>query len=206
MHNPFEEAFYEILIKGHIALGQHNKAISVYENVTELFYKELGVSVSDTIRKLYKDITKSINNIELDLDIIKKDLMEPYDVKGAFRCNYEIFKSIYQLEARSIVRTGRSIHIALITISDYKGEVPDAETLKPAMDELFDSIVYNLRKNDVVSRYSATQLIVMLPITTFESGEKVLVRLIDKFKKYYRKSKININTKLNIISPIDLQE
>ncbi|WRK51978.1 hypothetical protein SD457_15860 [Coprobacillaceae bacterium CR2/5/TPMF4] len=45
------------------------------------------------------------NNYEIDFDVIYSDLKENH-VNGAFVCDYDLFKNIYQLSLRSSLRSG----------------------------------------------------------------------------------------------------
>lgn len=83
-----------------------------------MFYSELGVKVSDSITNLYREITKSVSNVEADLRIIEQQLHESEAVPGAFFCDYEVFRNIYRIQSRSILRTGQSFMLALLTVSD----------------------------------------------------------------------------------------
>ena len=74
--DQFDESVHSALIKAYIALGHQQKALSHYEYVTNLFYRELGVRPSDNLRNLYREIIKTVNHVEHDLEIVKEDLRE----------------------------------------------------------------------------------------------------------------------------------
>ena len=101
--------------------------------------------------------------------------------QGAFICDYEIFKNMYRLKARDASRSGRAIFIGLITLTDMCGHLPKKELLCIAMEKLLDSIHESLRKSDVISRFSATQYILMLPSHTYENGQMVMERIAKNF-------------------------
>ena len=107
---------------------------------------ELGVKVSDRLRSIYRDIIKTEKSVETDLDIIKNDLREATSVEGAFFCEYEIFKDVYRLQARSIARNGQTVYIGLLTVTDFNSGIPDSKLLNNAMDHLEGAIRLSLRK------------------------------------------------------------
>ena len=43
-------------------------------------------------------------------------------------------------------------------------------------------MVFSLRKGDAVASYSASQFIITLPLTTFENGQMVLERIVNRFR------------------------
>ena len=81
---PFEEEIHRLLLTAYIKDGKQAKALSHYDYILNLFKKEMNVDLSNSLKSLRKEIVKSINAVETDLSIIKKDLREAYDVEGAF--------------------------------------------------------------------------------------------------------------------------
>ena len=151
---------------------------------------------------MYRKIAKSMHNVEMDLGVIKEDLMEVSRLPGAFYCDYNVFKNIYRVNARSMMRTGASIHIALITITDSKGDIPDVDTIKRVMPSLQASVVDNLRRGDAVSLYSSTQLVTMLGQTTYENGCKVVERVLQIYKREYPMETVQVQYRLEAVDPL----
>ena len=108
---------------------------------------------------------------------------------------------MYRLQARSIARTGQSVHIALLTVRDLQGDIPDTRLLQKVMTTLREVVLDSLRKGDVVSAYSANQLVLMLPMTTYENGEMILRRILAAFTKKHRSRDCFVDTKLREINP-----
>ena len=73
-------------------------------------------------------ISDKKHGITMDLSTIREILLDGGTNKGAFCCEPSVFRDIYQLEARAIERTGDSIFLCLLTISNLKGDL-----LKPAV-------------------------------------------------------------------------
>jgi DNA-binding SARP family transcriptional activator len=202
-HSPLEESIHKILLFAYITTEQRNRALDHYNYVIDLFYKELGVDVSESMRPLYKELINSINQIEMDLSVIKNDLRESANISGAYFCDYDIFKSIYRIQARSIARTGNSAYIVLFTLSDLNGEIPDHEVAKLATLRLKSAILGSLRKGDAVASYSATQFIIMLPLNCYQDAEKVIARILQKFRFRYRKDNVKITTRINALDSVE---
>lgn len=102
-----------------------------------------------------------------------------------------------------MVRTGASIHIGLITVTDSKGEIPDVDTIKRVMPALQSCVVDNLRRGDAVSLYSSTQLVTMLGQTTYENGCKVLDRVIRLYQREYPMETVKVQYRLEAVDPLD---
>lgn len=204
--DQFEESFHEALILAQIAMGNQQRAMAHYEHVTSLFYRELGVKPSERLRNLYREIIKNVQHVETDLEIIKEDLREASLAYGAFFCEYEVFKNIYRLEARAAERTGQSVFLLLLTVTDTQGQIPAIKLLNNSMDRLRDCLLHSLRRNDVVSRFSATQFVVMLSSLTFENSLMVQDRILGRFKRENPRIAVRIHPKLQPMDPICMQE
>ncbi len=196
---PLEESIHKVLLFAYITTGQRNKALDHYNYAIDLFYKELGVNIADSMRPLYKELINNINQVEMDLTVIKNDLKEAANTSGAYYCDYDVFKSIYRIQARSVMRTGQSIFIVLFTLSDSNGEIPDYEVAILAADRLKSAIMDSLRKGDAVASYSSTQFIVMLPLISYENAEMVTNRILQKFHFRYRKDDVKVTTRINAL-------
>lgn len=70
-----------------------------------------------------------------------------------------------------------------MTVTDTQGQIPAIKLLNNSMDRLRDCLLHSLRRNDVVSRFSATQFVVMLSSLTFENSLMVQDRILGRFKR-----------------------
>lgn len=198
---PFDESMHELIINALLLSGNRQKAVEHYEFVSDLFYEKLGVTLSDHLRSMIREIIKGMNDVEKDLDVIKADLREP-TIDSAFLCDYEIFRNIYHIEARLAERFGQSVFVALLTLEPCEKMEP--QMIANTMQLLKSIILKSLRKSDVVSRFSSSQYILMLPSLTYENGQIVLNRILKKFNDENNSPRIRLGTKLNPLSPVTL--
>ena len=107
-YDQFDERIHRYLMEGYAGTGQNNRALAHYNYITNLFYKEFGVSLSEETKRQHKTLVEAFHNLEMDLSIIRDELKETYiQNKGAYFCDdYEVFKNIYRVQARMITRTG----------------------------------------------------------------------------------------------------
>lgn len=198
--DPFDETMHELIINNYLVSGNRQKAVAHYEYVSNMFYEKLGLKLSDNFRNLMREVIRSVSGIENDLDVINEDLREREKIDSAYFCDYEIFKSIYRIEVRLTERFGQSVFVALLTLETSGKEKQAA--VSDAMQFLKTVILSSLRKSDIVSRFSNTQFILMLPSLTFENGQMVLNRISKKFYEKGRISGFKLHTKLNPLSPL----
>ena len=181
--DPYDERLYYFLILALANTNQIAAAKTQYEKMTKLFYSEFGTTPSKDLQALYKKLSKSDNGVEKDLGIIKGQMREAEKKRGAFFCEYEFFKDIYRLELRSTERSGKPIHICLVSVSGKDGGMLARKTQNAVMTKLAESIQSSLRSGDVFSRYSVSQYVILLPQADYDNGVMVLERIIKKYRQ-----------------------
>ena len=180
--DPYDEPSHLLLMRILAASGAQQAAIQHYTQVTKLFMDQLGVSPSESMRALYRELTKADSSVELDLDAVRKRLQEFSPRAGAYFCEYGVFQDIYRLEARNAVRSGRIVQLAMLTVLDENEHRLLSKRCSAAMEELRSTIHSSLRAGDTFTRFSASQYLLLLPTTTYENGVMVLQRILNAFE------------------------
>jgi DNA-binding SARP family transcriptional activator len=201
--DPFEERVHRYLIQAYADVGRSDRALAHYQDVADLFYKEFGVNLSDETRQQHKRLTEECHQLETDLSVVRDQLKEVnIHSKGAYFCSdYDVFQNIYRVQARMLERTGLSIHLAMITAIDREGQMPSMMTLQQMMPILIDCATKGLRQGDIVWRYSLSQLVMMLPMTTYESSLSVVGRLMGQFRANTKFPGVELRTTVCAMEP-----
>ena len=181
--NPYDEFIHYSHIKALAELGDQESAKRQYETITHLMMTRFGITPSKELIELYDTAIKSNKSVKSDIDSVISDLLEQRQVSGAFFCEYQIFKHLYQLEIRDAQRTGVSINICLLTINGTNGDLPAQNPLNKAMQRLQDCVSRSLRGSDIFSRYSVSQFVIMLSNTNEQTGELIMKRIEKAFKR-----------------------
>ena len=182
---PYQEDLYEHLMRGLLRTGDMKGAMSVYEEMSEQLFAHFGVMPSETLRTLYRQATRTVNDRTLTMDEVCSQLAEPAPHGGAMVCEYDFFKILYRFEARSIARNGHSANICLLSVSGKDGEMLARRSLDPAMNNLQVLVQNNLRRGDVIARCSISQYIILLPQANYENSRMVADRLVSAFYRRY---------------------
>ena len=197
---PFDEEFHYYLVYSLYKDNHTNQAVEHYNHTLDLFYNEFSISPSDRFKELYKTIRSKEQGINTNLDAIQEALREEAS-SGAFYCEYPVFQDLYQLERRAIERTGDSIYLCLMTVTDQDGQTPKGTVLNRAMEHLNSAIRDSLRCSDVYTRYSISQYLILLPTVTSEKGGLVLQRITSNFRKRYSRRDLEVEFKLQPVLP-----
>lgn len=180
--NPYDEYVHYSHIKALAELGEQESAIKQYEIVTNLMMNKFGIPPSKELVELYDTAIKSQTNAKADIDAVMEDLMEQRWVSGAFYCDYQIFKHLYQLEYREAMRTGINLNICLLSVCSGD-DLPPQNPLNKAMERLQGCISRSLRGSDIFARYSVSQYVIMLANTNEQTGAIIMKRIEKSFKR-----------------------
>lgn len=199
-----EDVHYWI-IKSWVELGDIDNALKQYETAVKILYEKLGIHCSQKMKELYDEIlSMSKTTVQATMDDIYGEIQED-DPNGVFFCEYTVFREIYRLEARRVLRAGSAEFMILLTIAiDEKELRGDSARIqyyrKKAMDKLQLTLWRNLRMGDVAARYSEEQYVVMLPHCSYEAAQKVIQRVTVNFNKVMGNKRIQIKAETREVS------
>ncbi len=182
---PYSEAFYISLMKSKLALGDRNGVISVFEEMSEILFATFGVMPSDESREVYRKASEYSSEKEVPISTVKDNLVEKEDKNGAMYCEFDFFRFLYQVYARSVSRTGDIIHIALFTLHGKYKKAMSRKSLDKAMENFKEIALSGLRQGDIISTCSISQLVIMLPNADFDNSNMVCERLERAFCRKY---------------------
>ncbi|MDD3242614.1 MAG: BTAD domain-containing putative transcriptional regulator [Eubacteriales bacterium] len=198
--DPFVEKLHVALIRALLDQGQATQASVHYDHISNLLYKELGVQPSEDLQALYREIHRSTQDIQFDMNYIKASLQESSYSPKAFYCDMDVFQHLYHLEVRSMMRSGQAVYLAVVSLTTPQHRIPEGRDLTTAMGILKDVSLSGLRRSDVVSRYSKAQMIYLLSSLTMEDASMVMERIKTQFYQNYRGSGILFRS---LLSPVD---
>ncbi|MEG0695177.1 MAG: BTAD domain-containing putative transcriptional regulator, partial [Erysipelotrichaceae bacterium] len=140
--DKFDEEAYYYYLRGLIEDQQYHKALSEFKDVQKLFLQEYGTPLSLKLRNLYGVIVAKDEEDQIDIVTLKEKLTNELDEDGAFYCEYELFRHIYQVELRNAKREAKPTFLIVFEIC-YEGSEKDQ---LQAMEKLKNVIQKTLRK------------------------------------------------------------
>lgn len=182
---PYDETLYAHLMRHLLALGEQQAAVSAYEILLQLLAAQFGVSPSEELRALHRTALRDTGERRVDLQGLTQNMLRKTDEHGALYCDFDFFEAIYSAESRMAGRSGLAIHVALLNVGAATGGALAKRSLDRCMENLRILMCALLRRGDIVSRCTASQYILLLPNTNYESACLVMDRILQKFRKKY---------------------
>ena len=199
--DPYDERCQILLMRLLHASGATQTALRYYSQVSKLCMDQLGAALSPELVALYQELARVSASVELDLRIIRKQLMEEGEAKGALLCEYAVFVNIYRLMARNTRRFGRVVQLCLLTILEEDGTCPKARRCAAAMEALESACLTRLRTTDVATRLNANQHLLLLPTASYESAGRVLQRAVAAFEETLIGRTVTVETSMLPVLP-----
>ena len=199
---PYSETLYQHLMRCRLASEDRAGAISAYEQMSELLFDTFGVMPSEESRQLYREASRMSRDQSVSIGMVRDQLREVSPAKGAMFCEYDFFKMLYQVQARSIIRTGDTVHIALLSIHGQSGKELPRRSVDTATENLKQLVISNLRQGDVVTQCNMSQLLIMLPQANYENSCAVCQRIIKAFCRQYPHSPAQIRFSVHPLEPM----
>ena len=192
----YDERLHLELMMALVKTGRKREALSQYDFTSDYTSKREG-GPSEDIRNAYRMIVQADSEMEADIEKVQSMLENEPEEQGALVCQYEVFKEIYQLQRRVTERNNSTIFLAMLSVRDGNDQQPmDSLVLDSITKQLCNVLQHYLRRGDTISRYSATQYVVLLPAVTYESGKLVMERVKKEFYATYVKSSVVLTIKL----------
>ena len=96
--------------------------------------------------------------------------------------NYDVFISVYRFLVRGLSRTGSSVHMILVSMTDQDGVFISLDNRAFLMEKLRESLCSSLRSSDIYTRYSSCQFLAMLPGAALENMNIITTRIQNSFR------------------------
>lgn len=199
--DPYDERCQLLLMRLFHASGATQTALRHYSQLSKLYMDQLGVAPTPELVAFYQEIARIDTSVELDLRMVRRQLLEEEPGEGAFICEYAVFRDIYRLMARGMYRSGRVVQLCLLTVLERDGGCPEARRSAAVMEELERSCLSRLRSEDVAARLNANQYLLLLPTAGYENAERVLRRGLDPFKGTLLGRTVAVRTSLLPVLP-----
>ncbi len=188
---PFNEGLHYYYMKGLVATRNYREALKYYDELNDIFLSELGTGLSKRFKQLYDiiiaDHAKEENK---DMETIIRELSNRDQQNQGFFCSYEIFKYFYELLLKMSVRNEQNYYLIML---QFSGGTLDYEKVGVDFDRVKRLVSSCLRSNDLFTRTSETQLLLLVDCQTEENAHLIIQRISNKFYSIFRKKNYRMN-------------
>lgn len=181
--HPYDE-WQAVQIDCLMALNRRREAEKVYEEASQLYYRDLGMNALDRVMTGYQESSRFYHMGRM-MNRMKNSLEEYGRAKGAYRCSYPSFIDIYRIRARLGEQRKENNLLLLCTLKERppSGGVWEKEKREEQM-ELFQKVLHHgTRSEDVYTQYSKSQYLVLLCGADKGTGKIITSRLSSIWKK-----------------------
>lgn len=188
---PFNEGLHYYYMKGLVATRNYREALKYYDELNDIFLSELGTGLSKRFKQLYDIIIADHAKEESkDMETIMRELSSRDQQNQGFFCSYEIFKYFYELLLKMSIRNEQNYYLIMLQFSD--GTL-DYEKIGLDFDRVKRLVGSCLRSNDLFTRTSQTQLLLLVDCQTEENAHLIIQRISNKFYSIFRKKNYRMN-------------
>jgi hypothetical protein len=171
--DSFDDRLHIELMKAMVSLNRTSDALVQYKHATNLTYRYLGAPPSPEMMAFYQEMNRARQSLKYNLDAIRRELHNSSMERGAFVCDYEMFKAIYNLEMRNLERLGTTMFLGIIMVGD-DDDGNDSIRQDNIMNGLIEILRDNLRKGDIITHFSPSVIALLLPTVNYKTGSMVM--------------------------------
>ena len=183
-----------ITLEALVSMGRLREAQDFYERTSQEYQKEIGISgARESIGRMEQILARTDRPTTL-LEDLQKQLGED-DAEGGFFCTYPAFKGIYRMMQRTLIRSGNTAFIMLITVTGIgeRAKASDEEKTRIS-EEMKEIICSTVRRSDIVCRLGKGQFMLLLFSKTGAGCELVK----DRIAKSFRSRRLGVKTDFQI--------
>ena len=199
--DSFDERLHMEHMQAMVYVNRTGDAVKHYGKMSELSERYLGAEPSEEMRSFYRQMVRSEKKLRVSLDLVRNELAETGQKKGAYVCDYEMFKEIYNLQIHNLERLDSTMFLGVIMLFDpdeMENHIPK-EHQEEIMEGLIEILRNNLRRGDIVTRFSENSVTLLLPTVDYTTGNMVMERIKQVFQQRYEEEKIPFNYRLGAL-------
>lgn len=185
------------LMRAMVSLNRGGDAAEEYRRVAHLNRRYLDAEPSEDLQACYRELAEAGQTLQFNLDAIRNELLErESERQGPFFCDYATFKEFYNIQMRNLERLGSTMFLGVIMVGGTGGELSTVSR-ESAMAGLQEIMRKNLRKGDIVTRFSPAIYAMLLPTVNYSTGGMVMERMEDLFYEEYPSRVVTIQHRIS---------
>ncbi len=179
--DPFREQLYQQIMNYQMEDGRFVEVAKTYKKYKEMLSEEFGLDPSPQAQKLYEELKNT--------DESPFNLMEENNRKhGAFICNSQTFKTLYELQLRQQERHGESFALMDININNKNNGNNDS---------ILKLLSNSLRHGDVICQWDEDNICIQL----FFVEEKIVDLVKRRIEAIFKELSWDVSFNYSLLEP-----
>ncbi len=195
--DDLDERIHIELMRAMVSLNRAGDAMTEYKRVVRKSRLYYDAEPGEDLQACYQELNEASKTLQFNLDTIRNELIQRDNERsGPFFCDYPAFKEIYNIQIRNLERLGSTMFLGVIMVGG-PDETISAVSRESAMAGLQEILRRNLRKGDIVTRFSPTIYAMLLPTVNYSTGGVVMARIEDLFYEEYPNGTIRLRHRIS---------
>ena len=183
--DDLDEQLHIELMQAMVNLNRSDEAAAEYRRLAKRSREFYDAEPGEELQACYKSLAEAGKTIRINLDTIRNELIEKEGgTKGPFFCEYEVFKEVYNIYMRNLERLGSTMFLGIIMLG-YIGDNSSDVRRESCMAGLQQILKSNMRKGDIITRFSDNIYAMLLPTVNYSSGNMVMERIENLYYREY---------------------
>ncbi len=195
--DDLDEQLHIELMHAMVNLNRAQEAMAEYHKLVKQTRRALDAEPSEELTAAYENLAQAGQTLRFNLDVIRNELnQQDSDRRGPFFCEYRAFKEIYNIQMRNLERLGSTMFLGVVMLGE-PGDGMSSVRLEGGMASLHVILEHNLRKGDIVTRFSENIYAMLLPTVNYKTGSMVIERIQQLFYQEYPNSTIAFHGRIS---------
>ena len=202
--DDLDEQLHIELMQAMVNLNRTEEAAAEYRRFAKHSRDYLDVEPGEELQACYDSLAEAGKKLRINLDTIRNELIEKEGgTKGPFFCEYGVFKEVYNIYMRNLERLGSSMFLGIIMLGDIDEKSSDVrrESCMAGLQQILKS---NMRKGDIITRFSDNTYAMLLPTVNYSTGSMVMDRIENLYYQEYASLAINLYTRISPLGTTSL--
>ena len=195
--DDLDEQLHIELMQALVNLNRSEEAAAEYQKLVRQSRDYYDAELGEELQACYESLAEAGKSIRINLDTIRNELIEKEGgMKGPFFCEYGVFKEVYNIYMRNLERLGSSMFLGVIMLgeADDKANIVRRESCMAGLQEILRS---NMRKGDIITRFSDNTYAMLLPTVNYSSGNMVMERIEALYYQEYSSLAISFYARIS---------
>ena len=191
--DELDEQLHISLMEAMANLNRADEAMAEYTRVARRSREYFDAEPSEDLQACYQNLVEEGQSVKFNLDVIHNELTrEEKELRGPYFCDYRAFKEIYNIQIRNLERLGSTMFLGVIMLGSR-----NTVSREGGMAVLLEILRNNLRKGDIVTRFSENIVAMLLPTVNYSTGTIVMDRIEKLFYNEYPSSHVAFHSRIS---------